>query len=131
MAQKATGSHGRVASRLVPKKVRELYEDLSAGRQRVVFGGTLTKSIDRVLTPFHVPDVRSRARMRQVGHEDVGCYAPCRNVSTTRHARIFRRDKAEVRHYLARAARKLDQYAAQKIDHSEGGSFYVVLTGRQ
>jgi len=26
------------------------------------------------------------------------------------------------------AARKVDQYAAQKVGHSEGGSFYVVLT---
>jgi hypothetical protein len=26
------------------------------------------------------------------------------------------------------AARKVDQYAAQKVIHSEGGSFYVLLT---
>jgi len=30
--------------------------------------------------------------------------------------------------YIARAARKVGQYAARKVIHSEGGSFYVVPT---
>jgi len=36
--------------------------------------------------------------------------------------------EGRIRHHHGYAARKVDQYAAQKVGHWEGGLFYVVLT---
>lgn len=42
-------------------------------------------------------------------------------------ASITTSDVREFIAYCGYAARKVDQYAAQKVGHSEGGSFYVFL----